>query len=124
MDIEFEEVVGWNKKSDDGLEEKLGGNVVFGDKIEAGNDFGERLLDKELKNLVGSGEKVGFGLVSVACVGVRWIVVAFGKVSWSSLVVVAVVVASSSQTVGFSAEQLTSCSRTPSCQKVLQCSRG
>ena len=46
-DIEFEEVDGWNKKSDDGLEEKLGGNVVFGDKIEAGNDFGERLLDNK-----------------------------------------------------------------------------
>ena len=103
--------------------------MVFGDKIEAGNNFGERLLDnkgcrEELKNLVGPGEKVGFGLVSVACVGVRRIVVAFGKVSWSLLLVLVVVVAASSQTVGFSAEQLTSCSRTPSCQKVLQCSRG
>ena len=38
---------GWNKKSDDGLEGKLGGNVVFGEKLEAGNDFGERLVDRE-----------------------------------------------------------------------------
>ena len=38
---------GWNKKSDDGLEGKLGGNVVFGEKLEAGNDFGERLVDTD-----------------------------------------------------------------------------
>ena len=115
----FEDVEGWNKKSDDttGLEEKLGGKVVFWEKFDAGNDLGERLVDKEgsreeLENLVCSGENLGSGLVlatSEGSGGACWTIVTFGKVSWSLF---------ASHTVGFSAEQLTSWRRTPSWQKV------
>ena len=66
---------------------------------------------EELENLVRSGENLGSGLVlatSEGSGGACWTIVTFGKVSWSL---------AASHTVGFSAEQLTSWRRTPSCNR-------